>query len=142
MAVWHRTSEPTAEPAAQIRRRGSTRAAIAAAAAGALWLYGSHGVAIGMSMLAGFLLVVALTSPTRAYLASERALLWVARGIGRVLTLVVMAALFFLFFTPFGRLRRRGASDRLHRQFDPEAQSYWEAPGFETSASKSLERQY
>jgi hypothetical protein len=48
--------------------------------------------------------------------------------------------IFYLLFAPFGELLRRGRRDRLHRYFEPDAESYWEPHMVIRSSSR--ERQY
>lgn len=45
--------------------------------------------------------------------------------IGLVLSYVVLAALFYLVFTPLGLFFRLIGRDPLHRRFEPEAATYW-----------------
>jgi hypothetical protein len=79
-------------------------------------------VAWGISAL---ILLLALISPAGAYAALGRGLEAFGRLVGRVLAVVLLTPVFFLFFTLFGRLFRTGRRDRLERWFDAAAPSYW-----------------
>jgi hypothetical protein len=106
----------------------------------ALWLFGARAIASVAFALAGSILVCALASPKGLYAGLQRFFDASGRVIGRAMTWIVMVPIFYLFFLPFGKLMRRGQRDRLHRQFDPEAKTYWE-PHTPVPTS-SLERQY
>jgi hypothetical protein len=47
--------------------------------------------------------------------------------IGFVVSLVAMAIVYYLIFTPVALVFRLIGRDALHRKFDPQATSYWEA---------------
>ena len=143
-AIWRwRAAEPqaaSATPAPRIRLRGSLQASAGAAFGLACWWFGARGIATVAFALAALVLVSALASPTGLYAALQRFFDASGRVIGRAMSWIVMAPIFFLFFAPFGRLFRRGRRDRLHRTFDADAETYWEphAP----MRSSSLERQF
>lgn len=80
------------------------------------------GVIFGVST--AFLLLV-LASPVRGHGALQRVLSVLTRIVGTLVTWVLLAPLFYLVITPFGWLRRRGAHDPLHRQFDAKLETYW-----------------
>ncbi len=87
------------------------------------------------------LLLCALLSPTGIYAAIDRAFQALGRWVGRALSWILLPAIFYLFFFPFGRLFRRGKRDTMKRSFDAEADSYWQ-PHRGVSASKSYPRQF
>lgn len=125
---------------AKLRRSGVIRAAVAAVAAALLFAFGRSlvgSIAIGLGSLT---LVLALVSPTGAYAALERGVDRISALIGTILTWVLLAPVFFLFFVPFGMLMRRGARDRLRRRFERERASYWTKRAPEKAGS--LERPY
>lgn len=72
----------------------------------------------GAGLLAGLLAPALLRWPNR---------LWFQLGLllGRVVTPVVSAGLFFGVFTPMGLFLRWRKKDLLHLAWDPTAESYW-----------------
>jgi len=91
---------------------------------------------------AALILVSALFSPGGVYATLERMLVAIAQRLGRALTWVLMVLLFYLFFTPFGMVFRRGKRDSMKRFFDSEAETYWEPHEGLTAASSSHESQF
>jgi hypothetical protein len=94
---------------------------------------------LAFAMAAGVLLS-ALLSPHGLHAGLERLFEATGRAVGRAMTWIVMLPLFYLFFLPFGRLRRRGRRDRLRRYFEADADTYWEPHAPVPSSSR--ERQY
>jgi len=105
-------------------RRFGVEVGVALMVIGALFtLRGSHEwLRIALGVLGIGLLVLALASP--AFLARP-AELWLALGdrMARVTTPIVLGAIYLLFMTPAGVLRRRVWRSPIHR--DPAAPSYW-----------------
>lgn len=124
-----------------VGRRRAMRAVLVVAAAGALWLYGARSMAAVLLVFSICLLGAARFAP-RASLMFETAVSRLARLVGRAITAILMAAVFYLFITPFGRWTRRGDRDRLRRRREPTSESYWESHDGQTAASESLTRQY
>jgi len=146
LAIWSwrdpppRGSHP--RPANRARLRGSIQAAVVAAIGGLLLLLGLRTVAWVMQGAAAILLLAALASPRGLYAVLDGMARAIGRRIGRVLTWLLLVPLFYLFFTPFGLLFRRGRRDRLKRYSDGEAPTYWEALEGPTAASASHETQW
>ena len=69
---------------------------------------------------------------------------WMAAGIvmGFVMTRVILAAAFFLVFTPVGLLFRLLRRDLLEQRPDPDAASYWIRRTDGPSSRERLERMY
>lgn len=108
-----------------LRREGVLRALVGGAAGGALLYFGAPILARVAWGIAGLVLAAALASPDGAYAAIGRALALLGHGIGRLLAVLLLTPVFWLFFVPFGRLLRAGRRDRLERWFDSAAPSYW-----------------
>lgn len=53
------------------------------------------------------------------------AVMLVTFPIGWVISHVLMAAIFYLLFTPVGFIMRIAGYDPMHRRFEPNASSYW-----------------
>jgi hypothetical protein len=131
-AVW-RWREAAGEGAAtlraqrrsSLRREGVLRALVGGAVGGVLVYLGAVVLGRIAWCVAGVVLVAALASPDGVYAAIGRALALLGHGIGRLLAVLFLTPVFWLFFVPFGRLLRSGRRDRLERWFDRAAPSYW-----------------
>lgn len=108
-----------------VRRRGVVRGLIGAAVGAVLFLLGREVLAAVAWALSGTVLILALASPGGLYAALERGLGLLAHWVGRLLSVVLLAPLFAVFFTLFGRLLRGGRRDRLERWLDPGTPTYW-----------------
>jgi hypothetical protein len=69
---------------------------------------------------------------------------WSALGeaLGRIVSPVVLAILYFLVVTPFGLLSRLGRGDPLGLKPDPKADTYWREPALKRTDRARLLRQY
>jgi hypothetical protein len=137
---WRETASGTEVPAARVRLRAALQAGAGAAVGAALLAFGARPVAYLAFAMAALVLVSALVSPHGLHAGLQRLFEATGRAVGRATTWIVMLPLFYLFFLPFGKLRRRGRRDRLRRYFEPDAETYWE-PHSEVPSS-SRERQY
>jgi hypothetical protein len=125
-----------------MRLKGLSQAALAALVGAAILSFWSRSIGTVVLSVATLVGVSALASPLGLYAAIERLFLALGRATGRLLSWVLLVPVFYGFFAPFGRLLRRGRRDRLKRQLEPDAQSYWEPHAGSTAASASFERQY
>jgi hypothetical protein len=85
---------------------------------GAAWPVPALGLGAALSILAG------LRAPDRMkplYVGLGR----VTAPAGRILSAILLAAIFFLVVLPVGLLRRAAGADPLSRRFDRAAGSYW-----------------
>jgi hypothetical protein len=139
---WGERESAPAAPASRIRLRGLLQALATGAAGTALYFFWSELVGYFVLGLAVALGLSALISPTGLFAGFQNLFAALGRWTGRVLTLVLMAVIFVLFFLPFGKLFRRGRRDRMRRWLEPEARSYWEPHSGPTASSSSRERQY
>lgn len=124
---------------ASLRRGGLVRALIGFTFAGVLFFFDrpiAASVALSISVLTA---VLAITSPTKGYLALTRAVDRLGALIGTALTWLLLAPVFFLFFVPFGLLARRGKRDRIGRRFDRSAATYWITRPTKTDAERRIE---
>jgi hypothetical protein len=105
--------------------RGAMQA-LAGAVVGALLFRFEHRT-LGSIVLgvAGVILLAALASPGGLYAAIERGFAALGQFVGRALTWILMPAVFYGFFFPFGMLFRRGRRDSMKRFYEPDAPSYW-----------------
>lgn len=127
---WRDASPAFALAAARERRRtlrwqGVLRALVGAAVGGVLFYLGATILARVAWAGAGVVLLAALASPDGAYAAIGRGLARLGHGIGRLLAIVLLTPVYWIFFVPFGRLLRSGRRDRLERWFDATAPTYW-----------------
>lgn len=143
-AIWRwrvAESPPESGPRpSRLRVQGTLQAAVGAGFGLLCFLFWSRTIAIVAFSMAGTLLLAALLSPTGLYALLRRLLDATGRGVGRVMTWIVMVPIFYGLFLPFGKLMRRGRRDRLKRYFDAEASSYWEP--HQVMATSTRERQY
>jgi hypothetical protein len=77
-------------------------------------------------LLAGAALLAAITL-TRAQWLTPLNRAWMALGelLGRVVSPIVLGAIFFVVFTPVGLVMRWAGRDAMCRRWDPAAKSYW-----------------
>lgn len=125
---WRETADAKVAGAArrrQLRREGVIRALVGGAIGGVLFYFGAPLLARVAWAGSALVLLAALASPDGIYAAIGRGLTLLGHGIGRLLAIVFLTPLFFLFFLPFGRLLRGGRRDRLERWFDRSAPTYW-----------------
>ena len=139
---WRGTDRPESQSSVgRIRLRGALQAAAGAGAGVVFFLLGARVLAAVVWTIAAGLLLSALLSPRGLYAAIDRAFRALGRGVGRALSWLLLPAIFYLVFFPFGRLFRRGRRDRMKRAFDPEADTYW-LPHPTIPAAKSYPRQF
>lgn len=122
---WRAEKDDRAARSAKARKTALVRFLVAALAGGAFFYFDRVTVA-SIAWSAGSLtLLLALVSPLGAYAAVDRAVARLGALIGTILTWLLLAPVFYLFFTPFGLLFRRGSRDPMRRSFDTSATTYW-----------------
>jgi len=141
-AIWSwresgETRSSTPASAVALRRRGLLRALVAGSLGLVLLLFWSRLIGQVVMTVAGALALVALLSPLGLYAAIERGLGVLAHKTGLLLTWLLMAAIFYGVFTPFGWIFRRGRRDPLRRFREAELVTYWEGTERGRSASSS-----
>ncbi len=138
---WQATEPPPGSSTAGLRLRGTIQATVGAGA-GVVFLSLDARIlaAVALTIAAG-LLASALISPGGLYSAIDRAFRALGHQVGRALSWLLLPAVFYLVFWPFGRLFRRGKRDTMKRSFDPEAESYW-SPHRTVSPPESYRRQF
>ncbi|MFK7986471.1 MAG: hypothetical protein AB8I08_10595 [Sandaracinaceae bacterium] len=133
---WQDRSDERAKKAASQRKAGLVRAGVGVVAGAVLFYFDRPVVAGVAGSLAGLTLVLAVASPLGAYAALDRAVAGLGRGVGLVLTWLLLAPAYYLMLTPLAwavRARR----DPLRREIDPKRASYWSA-----RTSRPLDRPY
>jgi hypothetical protein len=139
--IWRwRASSDGSEPAPRVRLRASVQALAGVACGLASLVLWSRPIAYLAFSMAALVFASAWVSPGGLYAGLQRLFDATGRAIGRAMTWLLLAPLFYLFFLPFGAIFRRGRRDRLRRYFDADADTYWEphAP----VPTSSWERQY
>ena len=134
-------ARPT-EPVHTIRIRGTAQALVGATAGGLIFRFVSPTVGTIVLMISGVILASALLSPKGLFSAIERLFVSLGVGIGRVFTWILLPAIFYLVFLPFGVLFRRGRRDSMKRFYEPDADTYWSRRDGVKTASASRDRQY
>ncbi len=132
---------PDARP---LRLRGTLQAGVGlAVSAGFAW-WGFRTPATIVGVIACAIGLAALVSPFGVFAAIERAFAALGHRVGQALTWILLPMIFYLFFTPFSLIFRRGRRDSMKRHFDAGAVSYWTSREHRsaTTASASHERPY
>jgi hypothetical protein len=124
-AIWswrdHRASATTGAAPSRARLYGVFRALVGSAIGALLWTTGARAVATVALCISAITLLLALVMPARV----ERWTTLLGRGIGTLITWVLMTVIFYGFFLPFRMLVRRGRRDAMKRYFDRDAPTYW-----------------
>jgi hypothetical protein len=124
--AWREAGHAEADTAAALRRRGLLQAAVGLAIAAGLYFgLGWRIIPAIAAAVAVFTAMAALTSPTGLYARISRALEAFGMAVGTLVTWIVLAPLFYLVFTPFGLVAKRGANDPMKRRYDRAAGTYW-----------------
>jgi hypothetical protein len=124
--TWQADGERPAGPSARAATsRGVIQSLVAATMGGLIFAFISHTVAYVIFTVASIVFLSAVLSPTGLFAAIEGLFDRLGRALGGGLSWTLLAAIFFLFFLPFGLLFRRGRKDSMKRYFEPEAPSYW-----------------
>ncbi len=141
--AWREKEASRARDAARARRIGILRAAVGLAIGGALFLFGAHHLAFVAASLSGVVALLSLLSPLGLYRKLDAFARWSGRVFGTILSWLLLTPVFLLFFVPFGLLSRRGTRDRLARQLDRDAPSYWKKlDGEDAARATRFERPY
>lgn len=91
----------------------------------------------------GVSLIVCIVGVLRPRAVRPLYVLWMAAvlPIGWTVSHLLLAAIFFLFITPVGRLMRLCGYDSMHRRFDRRAKTYWKSRN-ETRGIRRYFKQY
>lgn len=138
--VWQWRRAPAADErvqaAAAARRKGLLGGVVGLAVAAALYFWKPQ-MALVVVAIAALTTLLALVSPLGAFRALTRALEAFARGVGLVLTWLLMAIAYYLLFLPVGLLLRAAGKLHITRGADAKRTSYWQesaapAPGVDS----------
>jgi hypothetical protein len=145
-AIWNPRGEaserPTEIASGSARLRGALQALGAGLIAALLFLFLSRLIGCIVGTIAAIILFSALLSPTGLFATIERGFQALGRVTGRALTFVLMSAVFYLVFLPFGLLFRRGRRDAMKRFYDREASTYWEPHSQDRASAEAHLRQF
>jgi hypothetical protein len=128
--------------AAAARRRGLVQGAVGFAAAlaiGWLWRPTAGYVVAGVTTV---LTVLALAFPLTAHARIQRGLQIFARGVGLVITWVLMTVLFYLVFLPLGLALRLGGKLGITTRPDPRLATYWKTTDPARRTPESYRKQF
>jgi fatty acid desaturase len=139
---WARGSIPA--PSRGRRRWASILVQLAAAigVATALALGGAPRLAAATLAAGTALAAIALLSPDRLHPRMMELLRRIGRSVGTLTTWLLLTPFYFLVFTPFGLLTRRGRRDPLTRRWDRAARTYWLDRTEEPKRVEHYERQF
>ena len=144
--VWDRSKDSKAvSRAAQIasnRKTGVIQGLVGAAVGTLIFLFWHRLAAYVVFSIAGLVTLSALLSPGLVYEKIRIGVEKFAGVVGIVVTWVALLPVFYLFFTPFHFLFRRGRRDAMTRALDPECDSYWNVREDEAPSAASYERQF
>ncbi len=127
-------------PDAQLRVFAVLWLGFLGAAGAAAWRHGSTGLAGALWAAAALVAAAGLAAPRTVrpvYLAA----CYAALPVGLAVSFVLLAAVYYLVFTPVGLLLRLAGRDPLARRFAPGAAGYWMPRGAARSP-ESYFRQY
>ena len=142
-AIWHwKVQGADPDTKQNLRLQGALQGLAGATVGALIYLIWSTTLGSIVFGIASFILLAALLSPNGVYALIHRAFAALGVLIGRLLTWVLMAGIFYTLFLPFGLLFRRGRRDPMRRFYEPEAASYWTRRQPGRTASSSRERQY
>ena len=143
-AIWMVQDAPGQEPASagRTRLRGALQGGVGLAVGVAVYSFVSTTAGLVIGCIGSAIALAALISPSGLYAAIERAFAALGHVIGRGLTWVLMAGVFYGMITPFGLLFRRGRRDPMRRALHTSADSYWEPREIGRSGSSSRTLQY
>ncbi len=104
------------------------------------WWWTSH-VPLVQFGLGGAILLLAIAFPT-GLAPVQRGFIFLVELINRVMTFVGLSVAFYIVITPAAILYRLISGDPLHRKYEPEAQTYWEAPDDQPSGIDPYRNQF
>jgi len=138
--VWQWRRAPAGDEraiaAAAARRKGLLGGVIGLAVAATLYFWKPQ-MALVVVAIAVLTTLLALVSPLGGFRALTGAFEAFARGVGLVLTWLLMALAYYLLFLPFGLVLRVAGRLHITRGADAKRASYWQestapAPGIDT----------
>ena len=150
-AIWKWQEASVAQEAdasGRIRLRGALQGLAAGCVGGAIYHFlpavNPHFRIVGIVVLsvASVVFLAATLSPTGLYAVIERMLAAMSRQFGRLLNWIIIPAIFYGIFVPFGVLFRRGRRDALQTFYDDERETYWSDRTGARTASSNRARQY
>lgn len=144
--VWNRSRDSgVTRQAAQIARNrtaGVIQGLVGAAVGALIYLFWHRVAAYVVFSIAGLVLLSALLSPGLVYVKIRIGVEKFASFVGIVVTWMALLPIFYLFFTPFHFLFRRGRRDAMARTLDKESDSYWHVREGDAPSVASYERQF
>ena len=126
----------------ELRRRGVLKAALPAAIGGVLYAYVTPTGGTIVIGIAAVLLISAVFSPRGVYAVLEGLLDTIALRFTQLVSWLVVRALFYGVFFPFGRILRGAKNDRLDRRFEPTRSTYWKDRRTDRTASGDRRKQF
>ena len=113
------------ESVGKVRLGAVGQGIIGGAVGTAVYFYLSPTVGMVAWVISGLLALIGLISPLGLYSKISSGMESFGRFVGMVLSWLLLVPVYYLFFTPFRLLFRRGKKDAMKRWLDPEASTYW-----------------
>lgn len=123
------------------RKQGIAQGIVGFIVGGVFFLFWSKLLATIVIAIAAVSMITALAFPMTHYKTLQSWIQKLGIFLGTAMTWLLLTPLYFLFFTPFGFLFRRGKNDTMLRYYDAQAPSYWQSRDTETDA-KRYERSF
>ncbi len=140
---WRSEGRPSRNQlAGKNRMKGLLHGVIGGVVGGLIFAFLSKTVGYVAFTIAGTLTLIALVSPTGAFVTIESFIEKFSVGVGTFVGALILVPIYYLFFTPFKMLARRGRNDSMQRWLDAEASSYWTVRDKKERQPQDYERQF
>lgn len=127
--------------ASGLRRAAVIQGVIGGLIGTGIYTYLSQTVGMVAWSIAGVLTLIGLLSPTGLYRQIKTGMEKFGALLGQIMSWILLVPVYWVFFTPFHLLFRRGKKDSMTRWLDKDAESYWVTRESEQS-KESYERQF
>jgi hypothetical protein len=124
--VWSwREPEQPPDVARKNRIKGLIQGTIGALVATLIFFYISQHAAYVVYTITGLITLTALASPAGLFPRIELGFEKLGAFLGQMMSWLLLGPIYFIFFSGFHLLFRRGKKDAMTRWLDPQAESYW-----------------
>ena len=123
--IWNWKRDKPQKSRGNPRKRAGIQALAGATIGTILLLLGHVLIARIAYAITGVIFLTAMVSPHGAYATIHAGMQKFGLLVGQLLNWVLLMPLFYLFFSVFRLVMRRGLRDSMKRQLDPQIRSYW-----------------